>query len=50
MKSFLIVNLVMVAFAFMTWAERKLIGRMQMRYGPNLAGPFVLLQPIADLV
>jgi NADH-quinone oxidoreductase subunit H len=49
-KAALIVNLVMIAFAFMTWVERKLIGRMQRRYGPNRAGPFGLLQPIADLV
>ena len=49
-KAVLIVNLVMLAFAFMTWVERKLIGRMQRRYGPNRAGPFGLLQPIADLV
>jgi NADH-quinone oxidoreductase subunit H len=49
-KAILIVNLVMLAFAFMTWVERKLIGRMQRRYGPNRAGPFGLLQPIADLV
>ncbi len=50
MKAVLVVNLVMVAFAFLTWVERKLIGRMQRRYGPNRAGPFGLLQPIADLV
>jgi NADH-quinone oxidoreductase subunit H len=49
-KAFLIVNLVLGAFAYMTWVERKLLGRMQNRYGPNRAGPFGLLQPIADLV
>lgn len=48
MKAFLIVNLVMGAFAYSTWLERKLLGRMQSRYGPNRAGPFGLLQPIAD--
>jgi len=49
-KSAVIVNLIMVAFAYTTWLERKLLGRMQLRYGPNRAGPFGLLQPIADLV
>ena len=49
-KAFLIINLVLGAFAYMTWVERKLLGRMQARYGPNRAGPFGLLQPIADLV
>src|SRR6476646_11819649 len=48
-KSFVLVNLVMVMFAFMTWFERKLIGRFQVRYGPNRVGPYGLLQPIADL-
>jgi NADH-quinone oxidoreductase subunit H len=33
---------------FMIWAERRVIGRMQQRPGPNRAGPFGLLQPIAD--
>src|ERR1700735_783277 len=32
----------------MIWAERRVIGRMQNRPGPNRAGPFGLLQPIAD--
>ena len=49
-KALVIVNLVMLAFAYTTWLERKLLGRMQNRYGPNRAGPYGLLQPIADLV
>ncbi len=49
-KGFLIINLVLVGFAYTTWAERKLLSRMQGRYGPNRAGPFGLLQPIADLI
>ena len=49
-KAFLIINLVMLTFAYMTWVERKVLGRMQLRYGPNRTGPFGLLQPIADLV
>jgi NADH-quinone oxidoreductase subunit H len=49
-KSFLVINLVLGAFAYLTWVERKLLGRMQARFGPNRAGPFGLLQPIADLV
>jgi NADH-quinone oxidoreductase subunit H len=48
-KAFVLVNILMVFFAFMTWVERKLIGRFQARYGPNRVGPYGLLQPIADL-
>jgi NADH-quinone oxidoreductase subunit H len=49
-KAIVIVNVVLVMFAYLTLIERKLLGRMQLRYGPNRAGPFGLLQPIADLV
>jgi NADH-quinone oxidoreductase subunit H len=49
-KAIVIVNLVMLTFAYLTWLERKALGRMQLRYGPNRAGPFGLLQPFADLI
>ena len=49
-KSVIVINLVMGAFAYLTLAERKVMGRMQLRYGPNRAGPYGLLQPIADLM
>ena len=48
-KAFVLVNLLMGFFAVMTVIERKLIGRLQTRYGPNRVGPIGLLQPIADL-
>ncbi len=49
-KSAIIINLLLGLFAYLTLTERKVMGRMQLRYGPNRAGPFGLLQPIADLV
>jgi NADH-quinone oxidoreductase subunit H len=49
-KAALIINLLLGLFAYLTLVERKVMGRMQLRYGPNRAGPFGLLQPIADLV
>src|SRR4051794_27174211 len=49
-KAFVVINIVMLFFAFTTWFERKLLGRMQLRFGPNRAGPKGLLVPIADLL
>jgi NADH-quinone oxidoreductase subunit H len=49
-KAVIVINLVLVTFAYLTLAERKVMGRMQLRYGPNRAGPYGLLQPMADLV
>ena len=47
-KSFVVVNLLLAIFAYMTWSERRVMGRMQVRRGPNRVGPYGLLQPIAD--
>ena len=47
-KGFLLVLILLGGFAYLTWFERKVLARMQVRYGPNRAGPFGLLQPIAD--
>lgn len=39
---------VLLSVAYLTYAERKVIAAMQLRKGPNVVGPFGLLQPIAD--
>ena len=39
---------VLLSVAYLTYAERKVMAAMQLRKGPNVVGPFGLLQPIAD--
>jgi NADH-quinone oxidoreductase subunit H len=47
-KSVFLIVALLVGFAYLTYMERKFLGRFQNRYGPNRAGPFGLLQPVAD--
>ena len=35
---------------WLVYGERKLLGRLQIRFGPNRAGPYGLLQPVADII
>lgn len=47
-KGVVVIGLLMLAAAYMTYLERVLMARMQLRLGPNRVGPLGLLQPIAD--
>jgi NADH-quinone oxidoreductase subunit H len=49
-KSIVVITVLLLACAWATYLERKLVAFFQTRIGPNVAGKFGLLQPIADLV
>ncbi len=49
-KAVVVVLALLIGGAYMTLGERKICARFQVRYGPNRAGPFGILQPLADAV
>ena len=49
-KAIVVVVALLLGGAYMTLAERKICARFQVRYGPNMAGPFGMFQPLADAV
>jgi NADH-quinone oxidoreductase subunit H len=49
-KSIILILILLTGFAYTTYYERRFLARIQVRVGPNRAGPFGLLQPIADAV
>jgi NADH-quinone oxidoreductase subunit H len=49
-KAIVLVFILLGGFAYLTLYERKALARIQMRVGPNRAGPWGILQPIADAV
>jgi NADH-quinone oxidoreductase subunit H len=49
-KSGVVLLFLLLLAAYLVWLERKFLARLQIRYGPNRAGKFGLLQPIADTI
>jgi NADH-quinone oxidoreductase subunit H len=47
-KIALVAFILLTGVAYTTWLERKIVGRIQNRWGPTRVGPFGLLQPLAD--
>ncbi len=45
-----IIIALLIAVAYLTYAERKVLAAMQLRRGPNVVGPFGLFQPFADAI
>jgi NADH-quinone oxidoreductase subunit H len=49
-KALVIFGIILAIFPMLTVYERKLMGRLQGRYGPNRVGPFGMLQPVAEIL
>src|SRR5881227_3598680 len=47
-RSLVIIVALLTGMAYMTWFDRRVISRLQVRIGPNRVGPTGLLQPLAD--
>ncbi|MFQ5645780.1 MAG: NADH-quinone oxidoreductase subunit NuoH [bacterium] len=50
LKVFVVLHIILIGVAILTWAERKIIGRMQVRHGPMRVGWHGLLQVVADAI
>ncbi len=49
-KLIIIMAVLLLAAGWLVWVERKLLGRFQVRFGPNRAGKFGFFQPVADII
>ena len=49
-RSIVIIGALLTGMAYMTWFERRVIARLQVRLGPNRVGPTGLAQPLADAI